>query len=448
MVDARVEVIRRLARRNADAPLRRALGKSRAVDIASAIGHLAPAEQRLVMSKVADDDVAAEILARVEGSELENLVQALEFARLVELLDRMDVDDEADVIDQLPRDLHDRVLQAIQTRDKQLVEDILAWPEDSAGGIMQPLAFQLGAELTCRDAIAALHEQHEELETVFYLYVINEMDQLVGVTSLRALLTHAPSTPLRDIMAADIIAVNPEEDQEEVARLVSRYDLLAVPVIDAERHLLGIVTVDDVLDVIKEEALEDMMLMAGIADEEDPNASGIFQAARQRFTWLTVTLVGGIGMAELIGAFEETLAKEAVLAGFIPVMLGMGGNVGIQAATIAVRNIATGHAATSSMAASLFREARVGLLLGLGFAVTLGGYALLRWMDQPLLGAAIAVAITATVVAAAALGTMVPLTLNRLGVDPAVATGPFVTTGIDMLAILIYFSTCIAILGL
>ena len=448
MVDARVEVIRRLARRSAEAPLRRALTKSRSVDIASAIRHLAPAEQRLVMSQVADADVAADVLARLEGNEFSFIVQTLEFDRLVDLLNRMDVDDEADVIDRLPAELNERVLQAIEHADKQLVEDILAWPEDSAGGIMQPIAFQLNQALTCRDAIAALHEQHEDLETVFYLYVTNDNDQLVGVTSLRGLLTHAPSTTLSELIATDIIAVEPQDDQEEVARLVSRYDLLAVPVVDADRRLLGIVTIDDVLDVIKEEALEDMMLMAGVSDDTNPNALGVVQAARQRFTWLTVTLVGGIGMAELIGVFEDALAKEAVLAGFIPVMLGMGGNVGIQAATVAVRNIATGHAATTSIPAVLFRETRVGLLLGLGFAVTLGTYALVRWMDQPLLGVAIAVAITATVVSAAALGAMVPLSLQRLGVDPAIATGPFVTTGIDMLAILIYFATCITILGL
>ena len=448
MVDARVEVIRRLARRSAEAPLRRALTKSRSVDIASAIQHLAPAEQRLVMNQVADADVAADVLARLEGNEFSFIVQTLEFDRLVDLLNRMDVDDEADVIDRLPAELNERVLQAIEHADKQLVEDILAWPEDSAGGIMQPIAFQLNQALTCRDAIAALHDQHEDLETVFYLYVTNDNDQLVGVTSLRGLLTHAPSTTLSELIATDIIAVEPQDDQEEVARLVSRYDLLAVPVVDADRRLLGIVTIDDVLDVIKEEALEDMMLMAGVSDDTDPNALGVVQAARQRFTWLTVTLVGGIGMAELIGVFEDALAKEAVLAGFIPVMLGMGGNVGIQAATVAVRNIATGHAATTSIPAVLFRETRVGLLLGLGFAVTLGAYALVRWMDQPLLGVAIAVAITATVVSAAALGAMVPLSLQRLGVDPAIATGPFVTTGIDMLAILIYFATCITILGL
>lgn len=447
-MEARVEVLRRLARRNAAAPLTRALAKSRAVDIASAIQHLAPAEQRMVLHHTEDTELAADVLARIEGSDFSNLVASLEFGRLVDLLNVMDVDDEADVIDRLPPELHERVLQAIEADDKELVEDILAWPEDSAGGIMQPLAFKLAQDTSCRDAIAALHEQHEDLETVFYIYVINEAEQLVGVTSLRGLITHAPSTTLGQFMVTDLIAVAPQDDQEQVAHLVSRYDLLAVPVVDADRRLLGIVTIDDVVDVIKEEALEDMMLMAGVAEEPDPGEGSVWLTARQRFTWLTVTLVGGIGMAELIGVFESALAQKAVLAGFIPVMLGTGGNVGIQAATVAVRNIALGHTEGTTLLSALFRESRVGLLLGLGFAVTLGGYALVRWMEEPLLGAAIAISITATVVTAAGLGAMVPLTLNRLGVDPAVATGPFVTTGIDMMAILIYFLTAILVLGL
>jgi magnesium transporter len=447
-MEARVEVVRRLARRGAHAALRRALAKSRAVDIAAAISHLAPTEQRLVMGSVEDDEVAADVLARVDEDDLNHLVDGMDFERLVTLLDTMDVDDEADVIDRLPEELHERVLAAIQDRDKVLVEDILAYPDDSAGGIMQPLAFRLNDNLTCRDAISALHETHDELETVFYLYVENDVGQLVGVISLRALLTNPPSTPLREIMSTDIIAVGPAEDQEEVARLVSRYDLLAVPVVDEDRSLLGIVTVDDVVDVIKEEALEDMMLMAGVGDDPDPNAAGVFQAARQRGTWLLVTLLGGIGMAELIGVFETALQQQAVLAGFIPVMLGTGGNVGIQAATVAVRNIALGQHEGLSFGGTLWREARVGSLLGLGFAVALGIYSLLRWMDEPLLSVAIAASILGTVISAAALGTAVPMTLNRLGIDPAVATGPFVTTGIDMIAILIYFGTCSAILGL
>jgi len=448
MAEPRVEVIRRLARRGATAPLRRAVAKSRPVDIASAISHLAPAEQRTVLHQITEDDAAAEVLARIDKPELHNLVRALAFDRLVTLLDTMDVDDEADVIERLPEELRARVLQAIEHEDKVLVEDILAWPEDSAGGIMQPIAFRINERLTCRDAIRTLHEQQEDLETIFYLYVENDADQLVGVASLRALLTNQPSTVLQDIMTTDVLTARPLDDQEEVARIVSRYDLLAVPVVDENRHMLGIVTIDDVVDVIQEEALEDMMLMAGVGDEPDPSVGGVIGVARQRLTWLLVTLVGGIGMAELIGVFEHALASKALLAGFIPVMLGMGGNVGIQAATVAVRNIAVGHDQTTSIPALLYRELRIGMLLGLAFAVTLGGYALVRWWDEPLIAAAIATAIASTVAAAAILGAIVPLTLNRLNVDPAIATGPFVTTGIDMFAILIYFSTAKIILGI
>jgi magnesium transporter len=240
--------------------------------------------------------------------------------------------------------------------------------------------------------------------------------------------------------------VPPETDQEEVARIVSRYDLLAIPVVDPGRRMLGIITIDDIVDVIKEEAAEDMMLMAGVGDDLTPHTQSVFSSFKQRLTWLMITLLGGIGMAELIGVFEESLQAQAVLAGFIPVMLGTGGNVGTQAATIAVRNIATGHVGSFGTLPMLFREARVGTLLGASFALILGGYALIRWME-PRLGLAIASALIIIVICAATLGMLVPITLNRLGIDPAVATGPFVTTIIDLIAILIYFSICGLILG-
>jgi len=447
MADTRVEIIRRLARKGAGAALHRALTKTRAEDIARAITHLAPEQQRLVMGHIEDEAKGSDILTALEETDLVELAQSLPFDRLIAMLEQMEVDDEADIIDLLPEELRQRVLDTIKDQDKEMVEDLLSWPEDSAGGIMQPMAFRLNEDLTCRDAIKALHDQHDQLEMVFYLYVENEADHLVGVTSLRALLTHSPSTPLSAIMSSDIISVAPSTDQEEVARIVSRYDLLAIPVVDEHRRMLGIITIDDVVDVIKEEAVEDMLLMAGVGDELQSGATA-FQAARQRLIWLSVTLIGGIGMAELIGIFEDVLASKAILAGFIPVMLGMGGNVGIQAATIAVRDIATGHTDTRGVGYVLFREVKVGLLLGLVFAVVLGGYASIRWMNEiPLMGVAIAISISATVISSAALGTSVPITLNRLGIDPAVATGPFVTTGIDVVAILIYFSTAVFILG-
>ncbi len=445
-----VEAIRRLARREAIAALRRTVEKSRPEDIADAVSHLTPAEQRLVFSQVEDAETAAAVLVQLDEADFIRLVRDIEFEYLVAILDHMEVDDEADIIAILPEEIRERVLGAIEVEDKEHVEEILAWPEDSAGGIMQPLAFCSQEDTTCRDAINALHEQTDVLEMVFYLYVENASGQLVGVTSLRALLTHPPSTPISEFMTTEVITVPPETDQEDVARIVSRYDMLAIPVVDESRRLLGIVTIDDVVDVIKEEAAEDMLLMAGVADQEQQTGGSIFAAAHQRALWLFVTLAGGIAMAGIISSFEAELGALPVLAGFIPVMMGMGGNVGIQAATIGVRNIATGHATVTGAPTMLWREARVGLIMGIAFALVLGAYAFLTAPPGQQLHFAIAIAssILTTVVAAASFGMLVPVSLQRVGVDPAVATGPFVTTGIDIVAILIYFGTCKALLGL
>lgn len=447
MADPRIDVIRRLARRSAGTTLKRTVEKSRSEDIAVAMRHLAPSLQRQVFDVVDEDEKAADILPMLEDSDAIALIQSMPFERVVRLLELLPVDDEAYLINLMPDTLRESVLGKLDEEEREQVEDILSWPEESAGGLMHPAAFRLRESLTCRDAIAALQDA-DDLEMVFYLYVENEQDQLVGVTSLRMLLTNPPSMSLKALMITDMITVAPETDQEEVARIVGRYDLLAVPVVDPDRRMLGIVTIDDIVDVIKDEAAEDMMLMAGVGDDLEPHSRSVLHSYQQRLAWLMVTLVGGIGMAELIGVFESTLEKQAVLAGFIPVMLGTGGNVGTQAATIAVRNIATGHVNSQGVVAMLFREARVGALLGISFAIVLGGYAVVRWWSQPMLGGSIAIALVVIVTAAATLGMLVPITLNRLGIDPAVATGPFVTTAIDLIAILIYFSVCGALLGL
>lgn len=440
------EAMRRLARRGAVASLKRTVEKSRPEDIAEAIGHLAPHEQKLVFAQVVENETAANVLTQLDASDVQLLAAEIDFDRLVLLMNAMEVDDEADLIQLLPEDIRDRILASIQQTDKETVEELLTYPEDSAGGIMQPLVFVTHEDTSCRDAINRLHESAGDLEMIFYLYVENEGGQLVGVTSLRALLTHPPSTPLNEFMTTEVITVGPETDQEDVARIVSRYDMLAVPVVDEGRRLLGIVTIDDVVDVIQDEAMEDMLLMVGVGDEVDPSGGSVMKAARQRAMWLFVTLIGGIAMAEVIGVFEAPMQQLPVLAGFIPVMMGMGGNVGVQAATIAVQNIASGHANVNGPLRMAFYEMRVGLVMGVGFAIVLGAYTWFTGNAQ--LAAAVSTAIVGTVTVAASFGMMVPFTLHRLGVDPAIATGPFVTTGIDVMAILIYFATCMTMLNL
>jgi magnesium transporter len=444
LVHARVEAIRRLARRRAAGALQRALRKSSPEDIAEAVCHLTSANTRFVFAHLQGDQ-AGEVLLTVTEDDFELVLKNVAEDRLMVWLDEMDPDDQADLIGRLPLDRREKVLQALEPEEREQAEELMAWPDDSAGGIMSPVAFRLSEGVTCREAIAALQEQGE-VEMVFYLYVENEAGQLVGVTSLRQLLLNSPNTTLEELMTPDVISVSPETDQEEVASIAARYDLLAIPVLDDTNKFLGIVTIDDVLDVLREEAAEDMLKMAGVGAELDPASSNAFRAARQRLLWLVVTLVGGVLLSEVIGGYRATLEEQVVLAGFIPVIMALGGGVGLQAATIAVRNLATGHVVLDKTALGLlWREARVGFIMGVVLSAALMAYGWIRF-DNSMLGVTIGCSILAVVIGAAIIGTAIPLVLERIGVDPAVATGPFVTILIDAFAIVLYMSLATALM--
>jgi len=438
LLNKRVDAIRRLARRGAIQALSKVVATTRAEDLAAAMGHLARNEQRLVFQQVRAEGTAANLLVRVGEDDFRALTAELPVDRLVRLFGEMEADDQTDLIELLPEDKREAVLARIHGEEREQMEELLGYPPDSAGGIMSPLAFRLMEDVTCRDAIAAVQEASDH-ELVYYVYVESESGQLVGVTSLRNLLTHPPSTRLSDIMTTDLIAVEAHTDQEEVARIAGRYDLLAVPVVDDHRHLVGIVTVDDVIDVIREEAAEDMLLMAGVGEESPDGASGNrFAIAGRRLPWLLVTLVGGLLISEIMGRFDGLLKLEVVLAAFIPMLTGMSGNVGIQSATLTVRNIAIGRLDTG-VAVRVAGEALTGFLLGLVFSTLIATYSMIRYGDSHT-ALAIGIALTCNTTTAALMGSLVPLTLRRVGVDPAIATGPFVTTGMDVVGVTIYLT--------
>lgn len=438
LVQARVEAIRRLARRKATKPLVKALTKSSPQDISEAIAHLTRSDTAFVVGQLPDSHGGA-VLLILNDDDFALALSKVPAKRVGEWIDELDPDDQADVMARLPEPLREQVLAGLEPEEREQAEELMAWPEDSAGGIMSPVAFRVATDTTCRDAIASLQEQGD-VEVVFYVYVENESGHLVGVTSLRQLLLNAPSTEIVEFMTPEVISVTPETDQEEVARIAARYDLLAVPVVDDTNGFLGIVTIDDVLDVVREEAAEDMLKMAGVAEEFDPQGTNTFRAARQRLTWLIVTLLGGILLSEVIGGFRATLEEQVVLAGFYPVIMALGGGVGIQAATIAVRNLATGGVSIGSGAFTLiFRELRVALILGVVLASALAAFGVLRY-GEPTLGIVVGGSIVATVVAAATFGTSIPLAMDKINVDPALATGPFVTILIDAVAIVFYMT--------
>ncbi|MCP4807631.1 MAG: magnesium transporter [Proteobacteria bacterium] len=443
LVQARVEAIRRLARRQATRPLIKALIKSSPQDIAEAITHLTRSDTSFVVVHIPDEQ-AGEVLLMLNEDDFALALAKVPATRVELWLEELDPDDQADLMARLPDKLREQLLARMEPAEREQAEELMAWPEDSAGGIMSPVAFLVHTETTCRDAIASLQEQGD-VEMVFYLYVENDNGQLVGVTSLRQLLLKPPSTEIQEFMTPEVISVHPETDQEEVARIAARYDFLAVPVVDDTNGFLGIVTIDDVLDVLREEAAEDMLKMAGVAEEFDLSGTNTWRAARQRLTWLVVTLLGGILLSEVIGGFRATLEEQVVLAGFYPVIMALGGGVGIQAATIAVRNLATGGVRIGEGGFTLvFRELRVSLILGVVLGSALAGFGILRY-GEPTLGGVIGGSIVATVFAAAAFGTIIPLLMDKANIDPALATGPFVTILIDAVAIVVYMTLATAL---
>jgi magnesium transporter len=293
--------------------------------------------------------------------------------------------------------------------------------------------------MTVKEAVAALQEA-KDVEMVFYVYVTDEHNHLVGVLSLRNLLTVPPSTRLRDIMTTDVISVRTDMDQEEVAHLVAKYDILAIPVVDDGNKLMGIITVDDVIDVMRQEATEDMFKMAGASEEELLYGYKSFKIARLRLPWLLTNLFGGVITGYLMWRFKVTLKEVIALISFIPVITGMGGNVGGQSSTIVVRGFATGRIDFSTLRQVFFREMRVGLIMGTVCGLTIGVVAFF-WHNNAYLGLVVGLAMVTAMTVAATMGVLAPSFFKKIGIDPAIASSPFVQTANDIIGILIYFGT-------
>lgn len=442
-----VDSLRRLVRRGAEAHLRRIVEKARSEDVANAVAELPPLEAHAVFKMLLDDPVrAAEVCAGWDASGLPELLAEFDADRLKPVFAELADDDAADILAALPEALRAAILEGLEDDDSDPIEELMRYDEDTAGGIMSTDFFALDKELTAREAIVQLQE-NPDTEVVFYVYAVNEEGTLVGVLSLRQLLLVRPSTQLKEVMNSDVISVPVTMDQEEVAAIVARYDLLALPVVDEFNKLSGIISVDDVIDVLREEATEDMMLMAGVGDEEAVLGSTA-SAVRTRIPWLLAAVGGGLGAAAMIGSFEEQLARAAILASFIPIVMGLGGNVGVQASTIVVRGIAMGSVDPRQFGSVMYNELRAAAVMAVVCAGLAGGVAAVMGGMDPRLGGAVASSLVVVMLFGASLGAAVPLLSQRAGIDPAVATGPILTTSIDLVGVLLYFLISSAWLGL
>ena len=429
----------RLLRRHAETNLIKLINKTHPADLAIVFRYFNDIEQGQVFTLMQNNEQTLEFLTELDDTLIEKLLNNENPKRIAGLIHNASTNDQSYILGTLKSGQSQSVIDLLKTEKQEEIEEIMGYPKDSAGMMMATDVFTLYQNTSCGDALAALQNE-QDAEMVFYLYITDEDGSLVGVASLRALATTPTNSLLKDIMVKRVHSVRPETDQEDVAQIVAQYNYLAVPVVDTDNHLLGIVTVDDVVDVIREEATEDFLQMAGAGKDREILLKSSWENAQARLPWLFASWIGGVIAATIIGTFEHMLESILALAAFIPVIIGMGGNIGTQSSTIIVRGMATGRIELGNEINILLKELRVGLILGVLYGILLGVFAYFRFMNAPpMLGVVVGLSICCSMFLAAAVGTFTPLALRKLDIDPAIATGPFVTTSIDIIGVFLYF---------
>ena len=429
--DVVLDSVKRLLRIGATANLLNLLQKQHPADLAQIFGALLDSERAAVFALLVERQpkLAMETISEMGPEPAARLLTGRSADEVANLLHELPSDDAAALIDYLPEELSREVLELMRRRESGQVESLLEYGEQTAGRIMNPSVFALNEDLTVGEAITAL-QGARDVEMVFYLYVVDARRHLVGVTSLRRLLLVSPETPLKRIMTPDVTSVRVDTDQEEVARQVASYNLLAVPVVDEENKLAGVVTVDDVIDVIKDEATEDLLRLAGVSgDERIATPAG--EALRKRLPWLGVNLVTAFVAASVVALFEDTISQVTALAVFMPIVAGMGGNAATQTLTVIVRGLALGELSWVNARKALAKESVIGLGNGMALGIVAAAVAWLTKGD-PMLGLLLGMAMLCNMFVAATAGTLVPLGLKALKVDPALASSVFITTFTDV----------------
>ena len=434
-LDIVLDSVKRLLRIGATANLLNLLQKQYPADLAQLFAELPEKERRAAFSVLVERHarLAMEALAEMEPAAAAELLSDRPAEEIARLVQEIPTDDAATIIDHLPEELSAAVVELIKPKPGGGVGELLEYAEKTAGRIMNPNVFALSEDMTAGEAITAL-QQARDVEMVFYLYVVDVRRHLVGVVSLRRLLLVPPDTPLKRIMTTDLISVRADMDQEEVARQVASYNILAIPVVDEENKLVGVITVDDVIDVIKDEATEDVYRLAGVASD-DRVFTRASDSLRRRLPWLIVNLATAFMAASVVAIFEPTISKVTALAVFMPIVAGMGGNAATQTLAVIVRGIALGELTWGNSRTALFKEIVVGL--GNGVATGIVASAVV-WITrgEPILGMILGMAMIINMFVAAAAGTLIPLALRALKVDPALASSVFITTLTDVFGFL------------
>lgn len=409
------------------------------VDLVDAMEEL-DKKQRMLVFRLLSKEEAAEVFTDMNSDMREELLEALTDSELKEIMDEMYVDDTVDVLEEMPANVVDRLLMATDEETRKQINTLLQYPEDSAGSIMNIEYISLRKEMTVADAILKIRQVGINRETIYTCYV-TEKRKLIGVVDVKDLLTAGESRLIEEIMDENVIYARTLDDQEQVANQINKYGLVAIPILDHEDCMVGIVTVDDAMLVLRDETTEDISIMAGVSPNEDSYfGTSVFQHAKNRSLWLMLLMLSATVTGEILGHYEDAMAVMPVLITFIPMLMGTGGNCGSQSSTLVIRGLAVGEIEFKDIFRVLFKEIRVAVVVGLMLAVVNGLRIYIMYDQNVMLAGALGLTMLAVVSMAKCIGCVLPLLAKKLGLDPAIMAAPLITTILDTCTILVYFN--------
>jgi len=441
---AYIEQIASLIEANNSAELSLIIADLHIADLAEIIEDLSIDNAHFLFNLI-EEEKSAPVLVELEDDTREEILSDLTAKEIAEgVIDNLESDDAADVIGKLSENKKEEVLALIEDIERASdISDLLTYPEDTAGGLMAKELIKVNENWTTIQCLKEMRKQAEEVKAVYTIYVVDDNDKLLGILSLRKLLLIEKATAIKDIIFTEIISVKATEEDENVANIMNKYDLIALPVVDDLNRLIGRITIDDVMDVVKEEAEKDYQMASGISEDVE-SSDTTWELTRARLPWLLIGMIGGLLGAKVIGIFDLS-GDNFELAFFIPLIAAMGGNVGVQSAAIVVQGLANDSLKMENIFQKLIKELGVGLLNGIICSIIILGAAFSLGYSLAL-SLTVSISLFAVIVFAAVFGTFIPLTLEKYNIDPALATGPFITTVNDVLGLFIYFMIGQAIL--
>ena len=420
--------------------LREELAGLPAVDVAQFLGDLAP-ETALLVYRTLPKEQASEVFSELDSDLQQVIIGSITDAELGEIMEDLYVDDAVDLLEELPANVVKRVLRSARPETRALINQFLQYPENSAGSLMTAEFTDLRAGMTVMQAIEHIRRTGEDRETIYTCYVIDSVRRLEGVVTVKDLLLAPDGMLVRDLMNRDVISVSTREDQEAAARLMNKYDYLSLPVVDDENRLVGIITVDDAMDVMQEEATEDIEVMGALHPSERPYLkTGVFALAKNRIVWLLVLMVSGMLTGGILGRYEAAFASMPLLVTFIPMLTDTGGNAGSQSSTLIIRGLAVGEITGRDLPRVLWKELRVALLVGVILSAVNFVRLILTYPGCEMVALTVALTMLCTVIMAKTIGGVLPLAARALHADPAIMASPLITTIVDALSLVIYFS--------